>query len=394
MVFALEAVRAEAGDCLLLHYGDDDDRRLILVDGGPSRDVYERLRGRLDALRGELGFDDAGEPLPIDLLMVSHIDDDHIDGILHLTRQLLDEGNDPSYTIKTMWHNSFNDLIGDGAEELGTAARDGVEAASAGGDLFDQDLVAPDTALIVASVDQGRELRDNARLLGLDPPLLAARADERPRNFGAGLRLRLVGPLRAQLEALQAEWERRLRTLAQQGRLPSVEATAFADRSAANLASIVVLAERGGKTMLLTGDARADFLRDSLRAQGLLGDGRSLHVDVFKLPHHGSSRNVEVETFRDVTADHYVFSGDGKHGNPDVPTFEMLFEGRRQAGLLGRPFTLWLTYDPDDYRPHRGHAYPRAALQAVLDGARQAGHGFTVRHPAAGEESLSIDLEA
>jgi hypothetical protein len=394
MVFALEAVRAEAGDCLLLHYGDANQPRLIVVDGGPSKNTYKRLRSRLDALRQAGGFVDRGEPLPIELLMVSHIDDDHIDGILHLTRQLLDEGNAQSYEIKTMWHNSFNDLIGDGADELRTAARDGVAAASAGGDFFDQGLVSHDTALIVASVDQGRELRDNANQLGLSPPLLLAKDDEKPRNFGAGLKLRVVGPLRAQAVELQEEWETRLKQLAAQGKLDAATAAAFADQSAANLASIVVLAERGGKTMLLTGDARADFLAESLRAQGLLGDSGRLHVDVFKLPHHGSARNVERQTFDQITADHYVVSGDGKHGNPDLPTFTMLFGGREDAGLLDRPFTLHLTYDPQDFKAHKGHAYPKAELAALFAEARQAGHDFTVRHPAADEESVVVDLEA
>lgn len=394
MVFALEAVRAEAGDCLLLHYGDADQPRLIVVDGGPSKNTYKRLRDRLDALRQAGGFAGRGKPLPIELLMVSHIDDDHIDGILHLTRQLLDEGGEPSYKIKTMWHNSFNDLIGDGADELRAAARGGVQAASAGGDFFDQDLVEHDTALIVASVDQGRELRDNAKLLGLVPPLLVAKADEKPRNFGDGLGLRVVGPLRAQVDKLHAEWEKRLQALKDAGKLDQATAAAFADRSAANLASIVVLAKRGGKTMLLTGDARADFLAESLRAQGLLADGERLHVDVFKLPHHGSARNVTVETFTDITAGHYIFSGDGKHGNPDLETFEMLFAGRAAAGMLGDPFTLHLTYAPQDFKPHKGHAYPKAELAELLEGARQAGHDFTVRHPAAGEESVVVDLEA
>jgi hypothetical protein len=393
MTFALEAIRAEAGDCLLLHWGDNTERRLIVVDGGPSKSVYKRLKGRLDALREGGGFAERDEPLPIELLMVSHIDDDHIDGILHLTRQLLDEGAAPSYEIKTMWHNSFNDLIGDGADELRTAARGGVEAASAGGDFFDQDLVGQDTALIVASVDQGRELRDNARLLGLEPPLLVAKDDEKPRNFGEGLKLRLVGPLRAQVDKLHVEWEKRLEKLKAGGKLDEVAAAAFTDGSAANLASIVVLAERDGKTMLLTGDARGDFLADSLQAQGLLGDQGSLHVDLFKLPHHGSSRNVERETFAKVTADHYVVSGDGKHGNPDLETFTMLFGGREDAGLLDRPFSLHLTYDPQDFKPHKGHDFPKAELAALLAEARQAGHDFTVVHPAADEESVVIDLE-
>ncbi|HEX2162349.1 MAG TPA: hypothetical protein VHM02_00215, partial [Thermoanaerobaculia bacterium] len=387
MTFRLEALRAEAGDCLLLHWGDAEEERLIVVDGGPSEESYRRLRRRLDALRRERGFADAGEPLPIELLMVSHIDDDHIDGILRLCRQLLDEGNDRSYEIATLWHNAFDDLIGNRADDLRTAARGAVAAASAGGDSFAQDLVRHDTALVVASVDQGRALRDDAARLGFPPRLLVAQADERPRNFGAGLELRLVGPLKAQVEALHAEWEERLRALDRQGRLGDAEAAAFTDRSAANLASLVVLAERDGRTMLLTGDARADFLVESLEGQGLLdADGR-LHVDLFKLPHHGSSRNVDRSTFRQITADHYVVSGDGKHGNPDVATFELLFAGREDAGLAGEPFTFHLTYDPEDFRPHRGHPYPLAELRATLDAARQKGHDFTILHPAADEES-------
>ncbi len=391
MLFKLEALRAEAGDCLLLHYGDPDEPRVIVIDGGPTKSVYKRLKTRLDQLRDDGGFTEHDLPLDIELLMVSHIDDDHIDGILHLTRQLIKEGAEKSYKIKTMWHNSFDDVLGNRAEDLSSVAHEGVEAASVGDDFFDQDLVGHDTALILASVNQGRELRDNARQLGLEPPLLVAAADEKPRNFGAGLKLRLVGPLAAQVEKLHKEWEKQLVKLDREGKLDQAEAASFSDSSAANLASIVALAEAGGKTMLLTGDARADFLIDSLEAQNMLDDDGRLHVDLFKLPHHGSNRNVARSTFRDITADHYVFSGDGHHGNPDVDTFEMLFGGREDAGLLDESFTLHLTYRPEEFRPHKGHDYPLAELEATLDQARQDGHDFKVNMPASADApSISI----
>lgn len=393
MLFTLEALRAEAGDCLLLHYGDPEESRVIVIDGGPSKAVYKRLKGRLDALREAGGFADDGEPLPIELLMVSHIDDDHIDGILHLTRQLIDEGNEKSFKIKTMWHNSFDDVIGNRAQDLQTAARGGVETASHGGGFFDQDLVRHDTALVIASIDQGRELRDNANRLGLNPPLLVARSDKQLRNFGSGMSLRVVGPLEAQVEELHTEWEKHLEKLDREGKLDQTAAASFTDKSAANLASIVVLAEAGGKTMLLTGDARADFLLDSVRAQDLLDENERLHVDLFKLPHHGSNRNVELSTFRHITADHYVISADGKHGNPDVETFQMLFDGRSDAGLVGQPFTIHLTYKPEDFKAHKGHDYPIDDLEAVLDQARQNGHVLTVNHPEDDAESVVIDLD-
>ena len=398
MLFTLEALRAEAGDCLLLHYGDPDEPRLIVIDGGPTTAVYERLRDRLDALRVDGGFTGAGEALPIELLMVSHIDDDHIDGIIQLTEQLLGEQGGRSYEIASMWHNSFDDLIGNGAEEFKTVNRDGAQAASVGGTTIDEDLVRRDvirrdTFLVLASVNQGRTLRSNAERLGLRPPLLVADPGEAPKNFGHGLTLRIVGPLRAQLDKLHAEWEKQLKKLRKEGKLPQAEAASFSDSSAANLASLVVLAEaEDGKTMLLTGDARGDFLRESLVEQGLLGAGGSLHVDLFKLPHHGSDRNVERSTFAEITADHYVISGDGGHGNPEVDTFRMLFDGREDAGVKGKRFTLHLTYDPARFRRHKGHDYPLAKLRQVLDEARQAGHDFDVVHPADDEESISVAL--
>ena len=64
------------------------------------------------------------------------------------------------------------------------------------------------------------------------------------------------------------------------------------DKSVFNLSSIVVLADSGGRRMLLTGDARGDHVLDGIEAAGLFKDDR-LHVDLLKLPHHGSDRNVD-----------------------------------------------------------------------------------------------------
>ena len=50
--------------------------------------VYEpHLKPRLEQIREARGLGDE-EPLPVDLLMVSHVDDDHIQGILELTKEL------------------------------------------------------------------------------------------------------------------------------------------------------------------------------------------------------------------------------------------------------------------------------------------------------------------
>ena len=92
----------------------------------------------------------------------------------------------------------------------------------------------------------------------------------------------------------------------------------------------MVVASLGNRRMLLTGDARGDFILDELRALDLLRND-TIHVDLLKVPHHGSERNVREDFFRQVTADHYVISADGRHGNPDVRMLQMLTRARGDA---------------------------------------------------------------
>jgi hypothetical protein len=67
------------------------------------------------------------------------------------------------------------------------------------------------------------------------------------------------------------------------------------------------------------------------------------HVDVMKVPHHGSARNASRKFFTQVTADVYVFSANGKDGNPDAPTLAWLVqaikEQRRQARIAATNMT-------------------------------------------------------
>ena len=124
--------------------------------------------------------------------------------------------------------------------------------------------------------------------------------------------------------------------LMKKGPAEAAAATKF-DESVFNLSSIVVLAELGGKRMLLTGDARGDDIKQAVSTAKLLKKGK-LHVHILKVPHHGSDNNVATDFFRTITADHYVISGNGDYGNPEVATLNMISEARPDDG-----FTLHLT---------------------------------------------------
>src|SRR4030095_12657385 len=110
--------------------------------------------------------------------------------------------------------------------------------------------------------------------------------------IGDGLKLTVLGPVKERILKLQEEWNEVLKKkgLATDKKGKAL-AAAFVDESVFNLSSIVVLAEAGKKTMLLTGDGRGDDILNALKSGGLLKGGK-IHVDILKLPHHGSDRNV------------------------------------------------------------------------------------------------------
>jgi hypothetical protein len=382
MPFTLEALHAKFGDSLLLHYGTKKAPSLLLIDGGPPGVYKARLRRRLMDLRDARS---PGGPLPVRLLMVSHIDGDHIAGILELTRELVTADEDqavPPVAFAEAWHNSFDDLAGGAADAVFNRLGAQVSGVAAG-DPVPPDLpISRPAALVVATVPQGRKLRKDLERLGLDGNgsfkgmVAAPGSGKRTVTMGGGLKLTILGPSQERLAALQKDWLAKSAAAAAAGASAAAMeaiAAAFLDESVYNLSSIVVLAEAKKRRMLLTGDARGDFILEGLRRAKLLDADGHIHVDLLKVPHHGSDRNVSTDFFRAVTADHYVISADGLHGNPDVATLQMISQARN-----GAAFTLHLT-----------NRVPAAVKFLDADAPER---GYAVKYRADDRPSITVDL--
>ncbi len=385
MLFGLEVLQAYHGDCLILHYGSENHPHFAVIDGGPGH-IYDRvLRPRLAQLRA--GWS-ANQPLPIDLLMVSHVDDDHINGVLDLLSELTgadDDGVEAPWRVRTLWHNSFDDILGNPEEEIFSTLR--VSIASAGAPVGRRvtGLSLNDLPVLAAGIAQGRQLRDKARRLNLTPlnrpfqGLVMTRAGrEDVVMLDDHVKLTVVHPNEARIEALHAEWEKALKEARDKGD-PRVLMAACRDTSAANLSSIVVMAECHRKRMLLTGDARGDDILVGLEAAGLLHHGKC-SVDILKLPHHGSDRNVSTDFFRKVKARHYVVSGDGAHDNPEIATLRMISDARSDDR-----FTLHLTNKTGKKR--LGPKLTQFFAQERTDGRR-----YAVNYRADDALSIKINL--
>jgi beta-lactamase superfamily II metal-dependent hydrolase len=379
--FRLEALQANDGDCLLLHYQRDGVAKptRVLIDGGSNGVYLSILKKHIDRLRGE-------EPFDLRMAMVSHIDADHITGMLDLFRALekqQDDGEDRFCSIATLWHNSFEKLHG-GKKAVAqsaavTASLDGVVPPN-GLDEF--------VAAVVASVAQGNQLRRLAVQLGIpindgggDDVISAPEHGKKVVKIADGLTFTVLLPSAVQLKRLGTEFEK---ARDRNGADDAALAADYLNNTVPNMSSIVVMAEaaRSGRKkplrMLLTGDARGDIIIDGLERAGFMDRGQC-HVDLLKVQHHGSNHSVTQDFFERVTADRYVISGNGKHGIPHKDALQFLSAARHKqpyevfmtnrTGVLGLKKTLdaFITSETKNERSHVYHFRKERDLAISVD---------------------------
>lgn len=373
----LTAFQSGKGDCLLLSNAANTHR--ILIDGGTPAAYSEHVAPALGALRAA--------KKKIDLVYISHIDQDHLGGILRLLDNEMDwrvhafqkTHDNPSHPVppsprpprvKAIWHNAFHELLknnkGD-IEEALAASAPWLMRAEAGG----WREAALSQAGLVTSINEAiqvsRRIGAKQLRIPLNKPsggkLLMLRKGQPAIKLG-GMAITIIGPTPEHLKKLRADWNDWLRK--NKAALKVIRASAkedegsiglgtfdglrlelplnvmFGDRSTVtppNLASLALLVEEGNQKILLTGDARADQIVDGLRAAGKL-TGATIKVNVLKVQHHGSENNVDSDFCDTVIARHYVFCGNGEHHNPDLRVLELVAKRR-----LARPgnFKFWIT---------------------------------------------------
>ena len=91
------------------------------------------------------------------------------------------------------------------------------------------------------------------------------------------------------------------------------------DGSASNGSSISFVLETKGKRLLFLGDSHAETVAASLRA--LYGEEKAPYIfDAVKLSHHGSYNNNSPELFKLIVSDKWLVSTNGdKYNHPDMP---------------------------------------------------------------------------
>lgn len=367
------------GDALSLSWGTPEAPHHAVIDLGRTRD-YRALRPWLVATSW------------IDLLVITHIDADHIEGAMPMVA----EPTAP-FAVGDVWFNAHDHLI--------TARNRRHEHE-------------------VLSVLQGEKLSQGIRrfkwnwngAFGGGPVSTDSPEACDPIDIG-GMTLWLLSPDDATLSALEKDWDEALaeaslrtgdpnaakvtpeglETLGVEalGRRPfktdaakvtpegletlDVEALARSpfktDAATPNGSSIAFLAEHAGRRVLLAADAHPSVLAVKLRALGYSEQNR-LKLDLFKLPHHGSCANLSPELLTLIDTTRFAISTDGtRHNLPDAETIARILKA-----------------DPvRDKIFYFNFAQKKAALWAA-DRALAQKWKFSIVTPPQGQQGITIDV--
>jgi beta-lactamase superfamily II metal-dependent hydrolase len=344
MALQIRMLEAERGDALLVQYGPGDTlTHRVLIDGGPvNSGHYEQLRDAIRALEPA-----ADGRRYFDLLIITHVDADHIEGIVRLLQD-----DELRCVFDDIWFNGWKhlsdledetqlDVLGaKHGEFLGALltrqGRPWNQLAKGGPIVVPDDATSADDTTDSTNPLPVIKLRGGLQLTVLSPtvPKLQKLAKVWKREVeAAGF---TPGDADAAYEALREQWWASTSTLG------SATVTKSKDGSEANGASIAVLAEYGGRSVLLTGDAHDDVLTATLRRlRAERGLDVPLVIDAFKLSHHGSEKNTTPQLMAEVRAGHYLISSSGDRFNhPSSDTIKLIVDTH---GV--EPFALHFNYD-------------------------------------------------
>lgn len=268
----IEFLQAEYGDAIHI----ESNHHHILIDGGPS---YDCISPTINAILESKEV--------IDLLVITHYDEDHIMGILDLFTRMRD---DVRSLVKQIWFNGTKWGYHDKGQYL--------------------------------SSDQGESLSKELSKSGIEWKSDVFAGLELSITENCRVRVLSGGPIVSEvgdnyLSGKTPDWGCPMQELDKYN-----VSDKDLDGSPSNAASIIILLSLSGKRILLPGDATPSVLIKALIDSDVRSEDKLYHYDLVKLPHHGSYRNVSQGLLQIIACDHFVISTNGKKFNhPDKRTF-------------------------------------------------------------------------
>jgi hypothetical protein len=315
----------------------------MLVDGGYPDTFQRHIRGDLENL--------AASGHALDLVVATHIDADHISGLLSFFSR-----NGPAQApaiipVRQVLHNGLRGLMSQEVRQTAIRPDDlallreirlrGYPRLDAANNPEQQISARQGNSLAQMLRDGGYQWNTHAGAISIGGEGLA---DLRLPHAD----IKILGPSKMRLEELKKWWTSEIRRIGLVGSLKDLDdvfellcahevvdpgeqllgssdadlaAVYFPDKSVTNGSSISLIVEVENRRLLFLGDSWAE---DTVIA--LTPNGPTI-FDAVKIAHHGSLRNTSPDLLALVDSPHFFIStnGDG-HGHPDFTVLKAIVD--------------------------------------------------------------------
>lgn len=293
-------IKAYHGDSFLIKSFDFQGRPFnILIDGGPANTFNFSLRNALVGIE------------TIDLLVLTHIDSDHIGGLINF----ISNSRFQEIDTKKMWINCVNLLrVNNGSTSI--SYNEGV--------IFEQWLI--DRGVPRHKFDE--RITTSLRL-----------------QCQNGIYFELLSPTTSILDKVTSNWPElsedyrkkileipianNVTSQLTKGTLIDLADIPFKpkssiDRDLFNSMSIAFVLRTPNLSFLMLADSRPEIIEESLRSLGYNDTDNRLKVDYVKVSHHGSKNNTSNEILDMIDSNNFIISTNGGVGRSKHPDRETL----------------------------------------------------------------------
>lgn len=332
----IKSFEAGKGDAFLLSFGKDEKtQKHIMIDMGFGTTYSTKIKNEFSKLKRK----------EIDLLVITHIDADHINGALTFIKE---NGRDHKVVkVNEVWHNSYRHLQFSKEKKSNIS----IEETTILNSMIQQNIPKSEETGYgdISSYEQGSSL---ARHLfeykynwntQFNNKTILVESDIVSKQIG-DINIILLSPNEDKLNELAEDWLDELEdkkynfTISDESifddafefynmhqieydssyssisasdqldfdELSKVESK---DKSPTNGSSIAFIIEYNNKKLLFLGDAHEDIIYEKLNK--LKDNGYDLYFDLVKLSHHGSNENISNRLLSIIESKRFLISTEG-----------------------------------------------------------------------------------
>ncbi len=319
MSFEVRFLKAGSGDAILVRFkGNDGKFHNILVDGGEGGVAQDNLIPEVMSLIGK------GKKEILDAIFITHSDDDHLQGIRQLFKEL--ETKSLVNKVGMVYFNSlgliYKNLIKKRTSKINDHFTQSSETKLSTKNYFEFEKEMK--RLKINMYNEVLLAGSKLNIKGMSLTLLSPNANALKKYWNkkiSGSLKEKVTNLSGGLQDYSKDIRKMLKT-----EIKTKNTTQYVNNT-----SIALMLEYKKKTFLLTSDSQPKRLIESLQALKF-DDNNKIKLQGFQLPHHGSIANINGDLLNMIECKKFYFSADGK-SHPDKKCIALIFQKKENQPL-------------------------------------------------------------